>query len=147
VSVCYVDTSALAKRYVNETDSDAVDAFLAEQSLLLVTSLTRAEMRSLLARRRRLGEIDPALEAQIFASFLDDIRQGYLVEHPLSGAMLDGAVNLIGQLPAIALRTLDALHLAAAQELGAERVATADGIMRDAATELSIPTSFFGLSA
>jgi predicted nucleic acid-binding protein len=144
LSACYIDTSALAKRYVNEAGSEEVDDFLAAQSLLLVTSLTRAEMRSLLARRRRQHDFDAAVEGQVFASFLDDIRQGYLVEHELSAVMLDGAVNIIAQLPAIALRTLDALHLAAAQQLGAERLATADATMRDAAAELGLPTTFFG---
>ena len=144
MTTCYVDTSALAKRYLNEARSGEVDEFLAEQSLLLVTSLTRAEMRSLLARRRRERDLDAGLEGRVFATFLDDIRQGHLVEHPLSGAMLDGAVNLIGQLPAFPLRTLDALHIAAAQQLGAERLATADAVMRDAAAELGIATSFFG---
>ena len=72
------------------------------------------------------------------------IRQGYLIEHPLSPAMVDGAVNLMAQLPTVALRTLDALHLAAAQQLGAERIATADRIMRDAAAELGIATANFG---
>jgi hypothetical protein len=144
VSTAYIDTSALAKRYLNEAGSEEVEDCLADQSLLLTTRLTRAEMRSLLARRRRHGELDAALEAQLFAAFLDDIRQGYLVEHELSAPMLDGAVNIIGQLPAIALRTLDALHLAAAQQLGAETLVTADATMRDAAAELGIPTSFFG---
>lgn len=36
------------------------------------------------------------------------------------------------------------LHIAAAQQLGAERLATADAVMRDAAAELGIATSFFG---
>lgn len=101
-------------------------------------------MRDLLARRRRRGNFDATTEAQIYAAFLDDLRQGYLIEHELSVAVYDGAVNLIGQLPSIALRTLDALHLAAAQQSAAERVATADSVMRDAALELGIATDFFG---
>jgi uncharacterized protein len=144
MSICYVDTSALAKRYINEAASEQVEAFLAEQSLLIVTSLTRAEMRSLIARRRRQNELAAVLEAQVFASFLDDIRQGYLVEHQLAAAMLDGAVNLIEQLPTVPLRTLDAVHLAAAQQLGAERIATADATMRDAAVELGLALDYFG---
>jgi predicted nucleic acid-binding protein len=144
VSACYVDTSALAKRYVNENRSDDVDAFLAMQSLILITPLSRAEMRSMLARRRRLAEIDAELEAQVFATFLDDIRQGFFIEHVFDEKVFSGAVNLIGQMPAVSLRTLDALHLAAAQQLGAETLATADAVMRDAARELGIATEFFG---
>lgn len=139
-----MDTSALAKRYVHEPRSDEVDAFLSEQARLFMTTLTTVEMRSLLARRRRLREIDAVLEAQLFAAFLDDVRQGWLIEHELSHLMVQGAVNLIAQLPSVALRSLDATHLAAAQQLGSDVLVTADGPMRDAAVELGLGVVYFG---
>jgi len=144
LSVCYLDTSALAKRYLNEARSDEVDAFLAEQSLLLVSTLTTVQMRRLLARRRRGRELDATLEAQVFATFRDDVRQGYMVEHELSRLMLEGASNLIAEIPQVPLRTLDALHLAAAQQLGAERLVTADAVMRAAAGAVGLAVEFFG---
>lgn len=144
MSICYVDTSALAKRYVNEAQSEEVEEFLSEQSLLLITNLTTAELRSLLAQRRRSGELKAVMEMRLFATFRDDVRQGYVSERELSAAMIEGAVNLIGQLVTPALRTLDALHLAACQQLGAELLVTADTRMRDAASELGIAARFFG---
>jgi hypothetical protein len=143
MSLCYLDTSALAKRYINEAFSDDVDAYLARQSTLLITDLTTAEMRSMLARRRRDGEIDSSFENQAFAAYLDDIGQGHLVERPLSPEILTGAVNVIGQHPDVPLRTLDAIHLAAATHLGVERLATADRRMRDAARAMDLATDYF----
>jgi hypothetical protein len=144
VSICYVDTSVLAKRYIHESRSDQVDDFLAEQSALIITTLTTAEVRSLLARRRRGGDFDAELETQLFAALRDDMRQGYIVEENLSSDILGGAVQLIEQLATVPLRTLDAIHLAASQQLAVDQIATADRRMRDAARELDTPCQFFG---
>ena len=144
MSTCYLDTSALAKRYLDEERSDEVDEFLGEQTLLLITPLVRTEMRSLFARRRRMKELDATLEMQLYSTFVDDIRQGYFIEHDVSARVFEGATNLIAQLPSIGIRTLDALHLAAAQQLGADLLVTADATMRDAARELGLATQYFG---
>jgi uncharacterized protein len=144
VSLCYVDTSALAKRYLHEPRSDDVEAYLGRQPSPLITALTTAEFRSLLARRRRDGEIQAEHEGQVFAAYLEDIRQGHLLERALSQEMMTGAVHVIGQLPAVAIRTLDAIHLASAQHLGAERLATADRRMREGARALGFEVDFFG---
>jgi len=86
-------------------------------------------MRSLLARRRREKSIDPKLEAEIFATFQEDIRKNSLICRPLTEGLAWGTANLISVLPDIPLRTLDALHLWIAKEIQAEILATADRIM------------------
>lgn len=144
MSICYVDTSVLAKRYFNEAGSDEAEAFLIDQTQVIITELTAVEMRSLIARRRRDGSIDAALEAQIYAAFRADVRRKFIREHALSSQVFQGAEQLIAQLPEVPLRTLDALHLAAAQELGVERLATADKRMRDAAERIELAVDFFG---
>jgi len=146
MSICYVDTSALAKRYFNEPYAEQAEVFLAQQSLLVITLLTAVEMRSLTARRRRAGELDATLEAQIFASFREDVRLRHLVQHEITADTFAGAVQIISQLPDVALRTLDALHLAAAQQLGVECLVTADRRMSEAASGLAMPVKFFGLA-
>lgn len=58
----YIDTSALAKRYLNEPGSDEVDQFLREQRRRTISRLGVLELRCLLARRRRAGEISADYE-------------------------------------------------------------------------------------
>ena len=99
LGTAYLDTSALAKWYVNERGSDAFVAYLQGLDSAAITSLTRAEMRSLFARRRRMGDFDAALEAILFSAFLDDIGSGALLLHPVDDARFDDAVNLIGRYP------------------------------------------------
>lgn len=74
----YLDTSALAKWYRNEAGSEAFVEYVQGLDLALIGSLTRVEIRSLLARRRRMGEIGQSLEHLIHAAFLDDIATGAL---------------------------------------------------------------------
>jgi predicted nucleic acid-binding protein len=86
-------------------------------------------MRTLLARRRRERNIDSKTEIKIYATFEEDIRQKFLICHPLPVGLAAGAVNLLSVLSDLQLRTLDALHLTIAKEIQTEVVATADRIM------------------
>ena len=134
----YLDTSALAKWYLNEIGSEHFVAYLQGLDLAVVSSLTRTEMRSLLARRRRMGEIDGALESLLFAAFLDDIAAGALSLVPVADAMFDEAAQLIARYPEHPLRTLDALHLAVARHAEVDALASADGVMADAAQAMGL---------
>ena len=53
----YLDTSALAKWYLNESGSDAFVGYLQSLNVAVISSLSVTEMRSLLSRRRRMGEL------------------------------------------------------------------------------------------
>ena len=136
--VIYFDTSALAKWYLNESRSDDVEAYIQEHGPVDISDLTVVEMRCLLGRRRREGDIDFATELQAFTTFQEDIRQGSLLSHSLFAGMAVVALNLLSMLPSVPLRTLDAFHLAIAKEIQAGVLVTADHVMADAATELGI---------
>lgn len=125
----YFDTSALAKWYLNEELSDEVEEYIQEHGPVAISDLTAVEMRSLLARRRRERDIDIKTETRVFAIFQEDVRRGFLIRHPLPASLADGAVNLIASLPDVPLRTLDAMHLVAAREIGATVLATSDRVM------------------
>ena len=117
----YLDTTALAKWYLNEAGSEAFVEFLQGLDSAVISSLSVTEMRSLLSRRRRMGDLSVELESVLFAALLDDIDRGWLQrypEHPL--------------------RTLDALHLTVAADLAVSIVATADGVMADAALSMGL---------
>ncbi len=134
----YLDTSALAKWYLNEAGSDDFAAWIRRQDDVHISSLTAVEMRCLLARRKRAGDISPDIEQQAFATFMEDVQRGYVCQHPLSDEHAMTAIRLIDQLPQYALRTLDAMHLAIARSIGAEAIATADHIMAEAAISLEM---------
>jgi hypothetical protein len=140
----YIDTSALAKRYLNEPGSDAFDAFLGTLSRALISRLTVVELSCLLQRRHRAGDIDDDYERAARADFADDVRSGYFEVEPLADRHAIGAHDLIEQLSGHTLRTLDALHLAIAHSAGATLLATADGDMARAAEALGIGAVTFG---
>jgi predicted nucleic acid-binding protein len=132
----YVDTSFLAKWYLNEPGSEAAAAWFERECPVAISSMTLAEMASLLARRRRMGEIDATLEARIHAALDDDLALGYLECHPVPDRAVLAAARLFASLPDQPLRTLDALHLALARELALTRLATADRVLAGAARAL-----------
>ena len=129
----YLDTSALAKWYLNEAGSEAFVEFLQGLDSAVISSLSVTEMRSLLSRRRRMGDLSAELESVLFAALLDDIDRGWLQRYPLDDARFAEATNLIARYPEHPLRTLDALHLTVAADLAVSIVATAEGVMADAA--------------
>jgi predicted nucleic acid-binding protein len=105
----YVDSSALLKRYVAEPDSAAADALLRGDRELLTARHTIVEVRRNLARLLTGRDLVAAR-----ASFADDLRSFSIVE--LDGATCDSAAAIA---EATGVRTLDALHLAAAQRVSA----------------------------
>lgn len=139
----YIDTSALAKCYIREARSLDVLELLEERGNLAISPLTTVEFRCLLARRRRLGEIDAALESAAQAEFDRHVGGSALHLLPWPAALFADARAMIEGLPAIPLRTLDALHLAVARHGGATDFATADQHRAEAARALGFITHTF----
>jgi len=127
--VIYFDTSALAKWYLPEEQSNEVEKYIQEHGPVVISELTVVEMRDLLARLRREGNLDPNTEIKVFATFEEDIRQKFLICHPLSDGVARGAVNLLSVLSDLPLRMVDAMHLAIAKEIQTDIFATADPVM------------------
>jgi predicted nucleic acid-binding protein len=124
----YFDTSALAKWYLNEAMSQEVEDYLREVSPVSISLLTKVEMRSLVARRRREGHLDTDTQAKILAVFEGDIAAGHLVLLPHTVESFLLAESLLGSQP-----TLDALHLGVMRSGGITALATADRVMAQAA--------------
>jgi predicted nucleic acid-binding protein len=93
----YLDTSALAKWYLNETNSDVFVSWLQDLDVAVVSSLTHTEMRSLLSRRRRMGGLTALQESVLFAAFLDDVAQGWLQLYPIEDSRFAEAAILIAR--------------------------------------------------
>jgi predicted nucleic acid-binding protein len=108
----YVDSSALLKRYVEEPDSGAADALLRADPELLTGRHTIIEVRHDLARLLSGGPLAAARRA-----FADDLRSISIIE--LDEATCESAATIA---ETVGVRTLDALHLAAAQRIAAPGV-------------------------
>jgi len=105
----YVDSSALLKRYVEEADSAAADALLRADSELLTARHTVVEVRRNLSRLLAGRDLVTAR-----AAFAHDLRSVSIIE--LDDATCESAATIA---EATGVRTLDALHLAAAQRVSA----------------------------
>ncbi len=104
----YADSSALLKRYVAEPDSDLSDALLGGDDSLVTGRHTVVEVRRNLARL-----LDASSATTARAAFVDDLRSFALVEVDESTCEL--AATIAEQ---TGVRSIDALHLAAARRLG-----------------------------
>ena len=139
----YLDTSALAKWYINEPKSEELETYIRSRGTVVVSRLTSVEFRCLLARRRRDRQISRPLEGQLFEAFEQDIREGFLSMKPWEDRHAAAVPGLIGKLPRHPLKSLDAMHLATASLLGCEELATADRVMARAAAELGFSVTRF----
>lgn len=144
----YLDTSALIKRYVQESGTDWIRNLIAPPTnhTLLTARITMIEVYSALARRKREGSVpaaDCAVAAQAFAvhsvteyDFIElDLRlvavaRELLERHPLRAY---DAVQLASAL--IAHETLQAASLPQLRFLSADEslntIATAEGLVVD----------------
>ena len=123
--VVYLDSSAIVKTVIDEPESQALRAFLRGYGTRASAELARAEV--VRAVRRAKGEA--------LARAYEALDRLLLVS--VSRSLLEAA----GLLDPPGLRTLDAVHLAAARTLAPQLAAlvTYDTRMRDAASALGFP--------
>lgn len=124
----YVDSSALIKRYVAEADSDDADAILLGDTEWVTGRHAYIEVQ--LAIHRRLGEAELRIAS---VAFERDWQRTYVV------GLDDVVCRRAAELGiATGSRSLDALHLAAAERAGGRSVpiATFDARLGQAARSL-----------
>lgn len=123
MSVWYLDTSAALKLIVEESESDALAQGIdREQPDLVACWLLETELRRAAQREEHLSQ-------HLVSEFLEGVG---LYEVPAS------LFREAGVLPGAHLRSLDALHLAAAIRIGVDRVLTYDSRMQDSARSLGL---------
>ena len=104
----YTDSSALIKRYVAEEDSDAAESLLLADPEWVTGRHTYVEV--MLAIHRRLGDAERSVAS---AAFERDWQRTYVV------ALDDAVCRRAAELGIVTgARSLDALHLAAAERAG-----------------------------
>jgi len=122
----YIDTSALAKRYLNEQASAAFEAFVSERDDdFVISPLTVTEFESLLQRRLRLGDIDKRFLSRTRSLLTQDMAAALWQVHPFDPIAFETAGRLLRELDT-PLATLDALHLGSALAFGCGQLATSD---------------------
>lgn len=109
----YFDSSALAKRYVEEEHSAIVRRWL--DAPACTSRLTEVEVASALARRTREGVLEPEERDRLLADLERDTGEMLLVE--LSPDITRAARRILLR---HALRASDAIHIASCLALRAE---------------------------
>jgi predicted nucleic acid-binding protein len=114
MTVYFLDTSALVKRYHRERGSDVIDTLFAEQGRrIIISDLSIIEFGSALSKKVREGEITPEKYQRALGVFCQDIVTETIQVEILGDADKALAATLIERHGFRAnLRTLDSLQLA-----------------------------------
>ena len=135
----YLDTAVLVKLLVREPDS-AHYIKLVDGQTVWSSQIVLTECYSALLRKEREGAITVAYRKRAWRQVEADVADSRLNLAPASRAVLESAnVILESCHPVIALRSLDAIHLASARECGSWPLCTNDDRMRKAAARLALP--------
>jgi predicted nucleic acid-binding protein len=135
----YLDTAIIVKLLVVEPDSDFFQEQLAGV-LISSSELALTEVSSALLSKERGKAISARQRASAWRVFNERVREKQIHLHPLNGVVLKKANHILERChPAVALRTLDAMHTAACDLSQDFPLCTTDKRMRDAAGLLGIP--------
>lgn len=132
-----LDSSAFAKRYIEEAGSQAVDDICQRTTSLALSVLCVPEIISALnrhCREKRLSRQDYATAKSRLAA---DVVDAVVIE--LTPEVVSRSILL---LETNDLRTLDAMHVASALEWGAEEFVSADERQVKAARKSGLKTTF-----
>ena len=109
----YVDTSVIAKLYFPEHGSELAQRFASSEGELVCSELLIAEFASVASRKRREKAITVRQQNQVLRLFNQHVEEGALTLIPLANQELALAADLFRRCQnQVALRTLDAIHLA-----------------------------------
>jgi uncharacterized protein len=117
----FLDSSALAKRYVQEPGSGRLEAVLLSASSAGVAVICVPEIVSALCRLRREKKLSAANYQRARRALLGDVADMSIVN--LTDQVVARAVSLLERSP---LRASDALHVACAAEWQADLFVSAD---------------------
>ena len=130
----YVDSSALLKRYIDEPDSAAAVEWLESDSSLITGRHTVVEVRRNLARLLRVAEL-----ARVKKAFNADLESFGIVELDAGTCELAATIAETS-----GVRSLDALHLGAAQRVGGSAIGFVTFDLRQAQAARALGFSVVG---
>jgi predicted nucleic acid-binding protein len=135
----YLDTAILVKLFAREADSEFFGK-LADGENISSSVLSYTELYSALLRKERSGELKMANRQAAWASFEKSLEDERIQLAPFGPALFKKANRIMEHCsPKVALRSLDALHLATCDQLQDWPLCTTDMRMRQAAELLRFP--------
>jgi predicted nucleic acid-binding protein len=134
-----LDSSALAKRYIQEFGSERLDILLQNASELALCIILIPEMVSGLNRRIREGALDLADYRTVRKQLLNDVRDAVILQ--ITASVISNSLKLLEN---NVLRAMDALHVACALEWKADLFVTSDRRQLIAAQNAGLHTEYLG---
>jgi len=137
-----VDSSAFAKRYVQEDGSEDMDLLLQRASELALCIILVPEIISGLNRRLREGFLSTRDYRRAKMQLLEDVHDATLIQ--ITPSVISHSVKLLEN---NVLRALDAFHVACALEWQADLFVTSDNRQLIAAKNAGLLSEFIGQTA
>jgi uncharacterized protein len=142
VSGLYLDTSVLVAYYTPEVHSTQAEAMMLGASDRVISPLCLSEANAALRAKVFHGSISLPNAITARDRFRAHYSAGFYRTISIDDQLFEQAAAIVWQLQ-VKLRTLDALHLVAAQSAGLH-LATADERLRDAARAAQVVVAWAG---
>jgi predicted nucleic acid-binding protein len=135
----YLDTSVMVKLFVREPDSEFYGK-LTDGQTVCSSVLAYTEVWSALLAKERAGGLTLEQRRKVWAAYDRNVMSDLIELLPMGPAIFKRANRILEVChPRLPLRSLDALHLASADQSQDWPLATGDKRMRDAAEMLGFP--------
>lgn len=134
-----LDSSALAKRYIQEIGSEKLDNLLENASELALCIILVPEVISGLNRRKREGGLVLSDYKAVKKQLLNDVRDAVILQ--ITPSVISSSLKLLEN---NVLRAMDALHVACALEWKADIFVTADRRQLVAAQNAGLHSEYLG---
>ena len=131
----YFDSSAFAKRFIDEAGSDKVEACCCKATALGLSVICVPEIISALNRRHRERTLSQGQYTVLKRHLLEDVRDAEIIN--LTTAVIGSSIMVLETSPG---RAMDALHIACALEWGAELFVSSDKRQLSAAKAAGLKT-------
>ena len=136
----YLDTCIIAKLYLPEPESEAIQSLVTGVTDLTSSNLAVTELGSVLSRKNREGQIQSSVRDQIWDLFKGHIEENYWSFISVSDELCRYSDEIIKKCQdVVSIRTLDAIHLATCLQYKIFPLLTTDKNMLKAAQFLEIP--------
>ena len=117
----FLDSSAFAKRFVEESGSHEVEILCSQATELCLSVIGVPEIISALNRRLREKSLTRRAYAQAKQRLAEDVRDTVVIN--LTQDVVHASIEVLETTP---VRTMDAIHIASAMAWGADLFASAD---------------------
>jgi len=126
--VVFIDTSALAKRYIEEAGSKEVDIYFLDENDILLAPVTTIEMKSVFTRRLREKSILPDIVKLASSEWEKEEPSFRFI--PFNSMLRNAAIQVIER---TGIKALDSIQLASADISSVDIFVTADKALSRAA--------------